>query len=512
VDSAGNIFVADGDANSVRKVTPTGVVTTVAGSTAGAALDGVGTAARFQSPAAIAIDAADNLYVADTGNSTIRRITPAGVVTTLAGSARLAGAADGTGSTARFNEPRGVAVDATGIVYVADSGNGTIRKVTQAGVVTTLAGFAGTFGWGDGTGASATFAQPWGIAVDRTGNVFVCEYGAVRRISPAGVVKTVAGDSGGTLGSADGTETARFEFASGIAVDPSGILYVADQNGTIRRGIASTITLAVRMGNLSVRTTAGAGAQTLIVGFVVADGPKSLLIRGIGPSLAQFGVTGALADPELGLFSGATRIATNNDWGTALNAAQVVSVTAALGGFPLTAGSRDAALLTMIGVGAYSAQLSGADGGTGVALVELYDADAAATARFFNASARAEVGTGAGILIAGFTVAGNTPKTVLVRGVGPTLTTFSVPGVLADPQLKIFRGDMRIDENDDWGESAGSGGQLAAAAAQVGAFALRAGSKDAALLLSLRPGSYTAQLSGTNGTTGVALVEVYEVP
>jgi hypothetical protein len=223
-------------------------------------------------------------------------------------------------------------------------------------------------------------------------------------------------------------------------------------------------------------------------------------------------VTGALADPELGLFSGATRIATNNDWGTALNAAQVVSVTAALGGFPLTAGSRDAALLTMIGVGAYSAQLSGADGGTGVALVELYDADAAATARFFNASARAEVGTGAGILIAGFTVAGNTPKTVLVRGVGPTLTTFSVPGVLADPQLKIFRGDMRIDENDDWGESAGSGGQLAAAAAQVGAFALRAGSKDAALLLSLRPGSYTAQLSGTNGTTGVALVEVYEVP
>ena len=517
VDATGNVYVADQGNATIRKITPAGVVTTMAGKgSSGAAVDGTGAAARFVSPAGLAIDRAGNLYVGD--GATVRKVTPAGVVTTMAGRDQQNGAADGVGSAARFGSAEAIAVDGAGNIYVGDKGNGTIRKITASGVVTTLAGTAPVStdgnrvgGFADGTGPTASFQYINALAVDVAGNVLVGDAAVLRIITPSGVVRTVAGLSNAN-GSADGTgSAARFSTFGGLAFDASGAIYATDYNNTVRKGVPSATTLDVRMGNLSVRTTAGAGAQTLTVGFVVASGQKSLLIRGIGPALAQFGLTGVLADPQLGLYSGSTLTASNNDWGTAANATQVASVAATLGGFALPTGSKDAALFTTLGTGAYTVQLSGGDGGTGVALVELYDADATASSRFFNASARAQVGSGAGILIAGFSVAGNTPKTVLVRGVGPTLGAFGVPGVLADPQLAIFRGGEKIAANDNWGDDAASG-QMAAAAAQVGAFALGAGSKDAVLLLSLRPGSYTAQISGAGGTTGVALVEIYEVP
>src|SRR5439155_1433281 len=160
-DSAGNVYVADSGNRTIRKVTAEGVVTTLAGLAGfSGSMDGTRSAARFAGPTGVAVDSAGNVYVADAGNNTIRKVTPEGVVMTLAGLAGSPGSADGTGSEARFTYPTGVAVESTGNVYVADRDNHTIRRVTPAGVVTTLAGLAGEYGLDDGTGSAARFAWP----------------------------------------------------------------------------------------------------------------------------------------------------------------------------------------------------------------------------------------------------------------------------------------------------------------------------------------------------------------
>jgi len=248
-DSAGNLYVTDSFGLTVRKLTPAGVVSTIAG-TAGVfgAADGTGSAASFNSPEGIAVDTAGNLYVADASNNTIRKITqPAGVVTTLAGTAGPFGNADGTGAAARFKQPGGVAVDSSGNLFVVDSGNHTIRKITPAGVVSTIAG-TGAAGSANGTGTAASFNGPNGIAIDATGNLFVADTGnhTIRKITPAGVVTTVAG-SVGVSGSTDATGTAaKFNTPFGITVNSAGILFVADTyNNTIRKidtaGVVTTI-------------------------------------------------------------------------------------------------------------------------------------------------------------------------------------------------------------------------------------------------------------------------------
>ena len=268
---------------------------------------------------------------------------------------------------------------------------------------------------------------------------------------------------------------------------------------------------AGRLINLSVRTTAGAGADMLIVGFVVSGtGGRSLLVRGVGPTLTNFGVGGTLPDPRITLFTGSTEMATNDDWGQAPNATNVSAMASAVGAFALPAGSRDAAWLNTLSAGGYTVQVSGAGGTTGVVLMEAYDAGGGATARLANVSARSAVGTGGDILIAGFVV-NEGATTILVRGVGPGLTQFGVPGTINDPQLQIFRETQLVSENNDW-SAASNAATLASTAQSVGAFALPNGSRDAALLVTLTPGAYTAQVSGVGSTTGVALVEVYEVP
>jgi len=235
VDGMGNIFVAEADNNQIRKITPDGAVSTFAGDTAGGYRDGTGTDARFFEPAGIAIDGDGNLYVADYLNQRIRKITPAGVVSTVAGSGIL-GYKDGSHTEAQFNSPSGIAVDRSGNVYVADGDNNMIRKVTPGGVVSTLAGNKAG-GFKDATGSAAQFINPLGIAVDMKGNVYVADWGnhRIRKVSAAGGVTTLAGD--GQLYFADGlAPTAHFHYPSGIALDPTGIIYVADQyNNRVRR-------------------------------------------------------------------------------------------------------------------------------------------------------------------------------------------------------------------------------------------------------------------------------------
>ena len=235
-DAAGNVYVADRENCTIRRVTPAGVVTTVAGKVGSwGSRDGRTSAARFNGPEGIACDAAGDLFVAEFGNSTIRKITPAGRVTTVAGKAGSIGYADGRGSAARFNRPTGIACDAAGNLYVADHLNNMIRKVTPGGVVSTLAGQAGAWGTGDGSGAAAGFNGPSG-ATYAAGDLYVTDNEMVRRVTPAGAVTTVAGKAS-SLGDTDGSgAAARFNGPYGIAGDATGTLYVADSdNDTIRK-------------------------------------------------------------------------------------------------------------------------------------------------------------------------------------------------------------------------------------------------------------------------------------
>jgi len=665
VDASGNLFVADHNNNTIRKMTPSGVVTTVAG-TAGLAgsVDGAGAAARFSGPTGVAVDGTDNLYIADAGNSTIRKITANGVVSTLAGLAGIAGNIDGAGAGARFNAPQGVAVDGAGNVYVADTNNSTVRMVTANGTVTTMAGVAGQTAGTDGASGVARFDGPYAVAADSGGNVYVADFfnATIRKITAAGTVSTLAGlvqqvgftdaagaaarfnqpyglavdsvgnvfvsdtynravrkiSAGGVVTTVNGPEC-RFLYPQGIAVDASDNLYVADgdnqainvgaivtapasgapvasvsvttgqgatfaigaagstttyqwqlsvdggvtwtavannatysgattptlvlasttlaMNGSLYRAQlanaagtavsgAGTLTVAdpgtgsgptgtARLINLSIRGFAGTGATTLSVGLVInGSGAKQILLRGVGPALAPLGVSGALVSPQLSLFSSSSvLLATNTGWGSVGGATSAEF--AAVGAFPLPAGSADCALFQSLPAGgaAYSAQVSGLGGTTGIALAEIYDADTGTPAtRIINVSARALSGTGTSVLIAGFVVGGSGTDTLLIRGIGPTLAQYGVTGVLATPQLTVHttvngQDTVLASNTTGWG----GGATLSAAFTQVGAFALAPGSADSALLVTVPAGAYTAQVSGANGTTGVGLVEIYEM-
>jgi sugar lactone lactonase YvrE len=261
VDASGNVYVADTGNNCIRKVTAAGVVTTLAGSVTNGFADGTGAAAQFNSPSGVAVDASGNVYVADTYNNCIRKVTAAGVVTTLAGSVNY-GYADGTGAAAQFSSPYGVAVDASGNVYVADSGNNCIRMVTAAGVVTTLAGslYAGS---ADGTNAAARFNYPVGVAVDASGNVYVADFGnnCIRKVTAAGVVTTLAGS---TEGYADGTGmAAQFNLPSGVAVDANGNVYVADYGNNCIRKVTATGVVTTLAGSVNYGYADGTGAAAM---------------------------------------------------------------------------------------------------------------------------------------------------------------------------------------------------------------------------------------------------------
>jgi hypothetical protein len=571
IDSSGNLYVTDSGNYTVRKITPNADVSTIAGlSGQFGDTDGTGSAARFGTPTGIAVDASGNVFVADSSSKDIRKITPAGVVTTLAGTPGVAGSVDGTGSAAQFDALNGLTIDANGNLFVTDADN-TIRMITSAGVVTTVAGTPNVTGSADGTGAAAQFSGPSGIAVDANGNLFVADSGndtirvryAAPNAAPTIVTEpanqSVALYSPATLSvSATGVPVPSYQWlfnGSPIAGATNPTLSIAEvvpanlgsysvtvtnsvssvNSGTVTASVnsvfSSTATLsspgvtpapsgpaAPYFANISTRAMVGTGAAIEIAGFVVTGPPGSteqLLVRADGLSLEAFNVAGWIAEPVLTIYnSSGTPIATNSSWGAVPSAITTAEAAASVGAFLQnlpTAGYWDSALLVNLPPGAYTAQVTGGGGETGVALAEVYQV-ANGPAQLSNISTRAMVGTGSSVEIAGLVVQGSSPTKVLIRAVGPTLSTFNVSGVLANPTLTVVDSSGNtVATNTGWSTNSNAAA-IAAETTSIGAFALPAGSADCALLLTLPPGAYTATVSGVGGTSGIALVEAYQAP
>jgi sugar lactone lactonase YvrE len=311
VDSAGNLYVGDTRNSAIRKITPAGVVTTLAGGQTWSSSDGIGAAASFRYPRGVAVDGAGNVYVADTDNATIRKITPAGAVTTLAGMSSATGYSDGAGEAARFGWPSGVSVDDSGSVYVTDYLSHTVRKIAADGAVSTLAGNAGSSGFADGAGASARFDYPASVSVDGSGNIYVHDSvnNAIRKITPGGVVTTMAGDAGPVA--AD--ETGNIYVASNYAIrkiTPAGAVTtlagssgpgVADGTGTAAHFSNPRAIFADGAGNVyvadgnAIRKVTAAGVVTTMAGSVYVDG----FVDGAGTA-ARFREPGGLAADNMG--------------------------------------------------------------------------------------------------------------------------------------------------------------------------------------------------------------------
>jgi sugar lactone lactonase YvrE len=520
VDGSGNLYIADELNDTIRKVAPGGVVTTLAG-TPGltASNDGTGSGASFYDPYGIGIDGSGNLYVADASNDTIRKVTPGGVVTTIAGQPLVAGSTNGTGSAALFNDPVGVAVDSAGNIYVAEQGNFDIRKITPGGVVTTFAGTPGSVGFADGTGAAAQFNLPTGLAVDSSNNVYVADYAndIIRKITPGGVVTTIAG-KGGNSGSTDGTGTAaRFNVPLGITIDANGNLFVCEEKGNTIREITPAGVVTTLAGTPSLAgSTDGTGASALFNGpsGIAVDGSGNLYVDDTDNDLVRegnFSNAPQIVTQPTGVFAapgGSATFSVTASGGSTLsyqwnfNGAAIAGAT----GLAYTVSNVQAS-----NGGTYTVTVTDAQGSITSAGAVLNVESGSSGARLINIATRAQVGTGANILIPGFVIGGTGTETLLIRGDGPSLAQFNVSGLLPSPVLTVFDNTgAQIAQNTGW-TTATNSALLASTAAQVHAFAFPAGSADSAVLITVGPGAYTAQVAGTGKTTGVALAEVYEV-
>lgn len=619
VDAAGYLYVADTGNHTVRKVSANGAAVTTFAGVAGqsGSADGSGASARFNGPTALAIDAAGILYVADTGNQSIRKVSPSGNVSTLAvigvainsiavdsagtvyttntandtvlqvspggavsvlaGVPGVSGNASGAAAAARFNGPTAVAVDSAGNVYVYDSGSYTIRKISS-GTVSTLAG-GSTPGMItpsdyvsplDGSGSAAQFGNVLGMTVDSSGNIFAVDFNEVREITPSGAVATLAGSHGGAAtglgvfapgilvtGNRDGTGSkVLFNGPSAIAVDTSGTLYVADTaNNAIRRGVL--------VGMISIQASPQGGTvfpNSPTTFSVTASGTGTVSYQWYDNGVAIAGATSAsytILSTQV-TDSGAYTVVVSNSIGTLTSAAARLLVNAP----PVIAHqpqSQTVPVLTNVNLAVSDvpdgndaiqwyyngAPIAGATG-TGLPLNNIGSTQAgnywavvtnsfgsttssAATVavthngRLANLSSRAAVGSGNSVLIVGFSVAGSGSKPTLIRAVGPTLApTFNLSGTLPQPVLTLFDGKTPtqvVAGNSGWSQSPTLGSSLMATSVQaasatlmqtLGAFSLPAGSSDSALVATLQPGLYTSEVSGAVGSTGIALGEVYD--
>jgi len=329
---------------------------------------------------------------------------------------------------------------------------------------------------------------------------------------------TSADGASGSVTSAGAVSVTTGRNVVTAAINTSTGILTGSVSGTINATLAGGGESALgvqRLVNISTRARVGSGDSVAIAGFVIAgEESKPVLIRAVGPTLgaAPFNVPGVLASPRLELFratnSGPVSLTVNS--GIAANRSAIDAAGRHAGAFALDAAGNDAAILTTLAPGNYTAQVSGASGSAGIALIEVYDlSTAAAGQKMLNIATRASAGSGDNTLIAGFVVPAGASKRVLVRAVGPGLAVFGVSGVLAQPVLQLQAGATTVAQNTNWTTSTDRDA-ISAGSSQAGAFALSAG--DSALIATLAPGNYTVLVTGSGGTSGIALVEVYELP
>jgi len=289
VDAAGNLYVADYWYNRIQKISANGTVSTLAGTGNVGAINGLGKLASFNRPSGLAVDGAGNVYVADAGNNLIRKITPDGTVSTLAGTVAAADTSNTVTSQPLFSGPSGVAVDAAGNVYVADAGNNRICVISPSGTTRTLAG-NGNAGSNNGAGTSATFNNPTGVAIDGSGNVYVADLlnNMIRKVAPDGTTSTLAGN--GDIGSKDGLDTAaRFYFPNSLTVDASGNIYVTDDINNLVRAVtpAGAVTTIAGSGQAGAQNGLGTQASFNDPAGITIDASGNLYIADANNNLIR---------------------------------------------------------------------------------------------------------------------------------------------------------------------------------------------------------------------------------
>jgi len=465
-DPSGNLFVGNGKANSIKKITPSGIKTTFA---TDLDVDGM------------AVDAFGNLFVSRKSESSnasdgvILKFTP-----------------DGRSSVfvSNISRPKGLAFDLLGNLYLAYPDRNSILKFSPNGERTTFASGIG---------------HPFRLAFDLSGNLFVTDPSAnsIFEISPSGVVSIIA------------TSTSTTSRVNDLAFDSNNNLFVTfgDSVEELADGAAPSVTVAAVPGgaggiaieppittNLSTRVSVQAGDGVAIAGFIISgSSPKQVLIRGLGASLSNFGVVNPLQDPTLDLHdSTGNTIASNDHWQTAINANQI----------PVAfqpADSREPAILVTLQPGTFTAILRGKNGGSGVGLIEMNDLSTGVASKLTNVSTRGFAGTGENVMIGGLILSGGSgERQVLIRALGPTLAQapFNITGSLTDPTLMLVDANgAAVASNDDWKSSQQNEIQATGLAPP--------NDREAAILTTLPTGNFTAIVSGKNGETGIALVDVF---
>jgi hypothetical protein len=428
-----------------------------------------------------------------------------------------------TGATGGALLSRAVTVDGSGKFTLA-SAPGTVSTVTGTiagnGNVTGTAGTSALSGTRSTAGASSAFAGYYqtgaSSGVAATASIIVGSGGQAFALVQNGATL----DAG--TGTVDANGNVTVTTAGGIkvaaAVAPNGASATATVTPTTGSAISTAgagdaSASAQRLREFSARAQV-TPATNAAVGFIITGGTDAVLVRAVGPTLADaFAVTGVLTNPRLDLYNGSTLVASNTNWTTAPNLNDIEFAGAQVGAFPLRSTFADSAVRIALAPGAYTATMSSANGATtGIGLMEVYDLTVgAAGQRLVNLSTRGAVGNGSNALLAGFNVAGTAPKRILVRAVGPGLAAFGVTGVVAKPVLSIYRGTTLVAQNTGWTTSADAPA-ITTGALEAGTFALAAGSADSAALVNLTPGLYTAQITSLDGAGGTGLIEIYELP
>lgn len=489
---AGNFTVTAG--NSLGTVTSAaGTLTLAAGPYAGEYFGTLGTGGQFA------------LYVRDNGAADFlgTASAPYGAFATRNASV------DSTGKVmARFGSYLLSATISKGSVTgtFGPASGSTPAALAVSGTLSASTGAAQSYAGAYQTGAAGTSTIA-SFVVDATGKAFVVTQNGGTYDSGTGTV----GSNGQLSVTTAGGQTVTATF-TGTAATAS----IAAGSGTPTSlgGVSDPNAGSLRMHEFSARAQVGVGGSVAIVGFTIAgDLPDKVLLRAVGPTLANFSVSNSLPNPRIDLYSGSTLIASNVGWFSGGYNSDLALSTVQSGAFPLSTTAADSALVVTLEPGSYTAIMSSANGATsGVGMLEVYEAPTASGGqRLTNLSARAETGSGSGTLIAGVLISGTQPKRVLIRAVGPTLGTLGVGDPLAKPVLSIYSGNTLVAKNTGWSTSADAT-SIATAAATIGTFALPSGSADSAVLVNLAPGLYTAQVTSADGSTGTALIEMYEAP